>query len=90
MKADRYQRHSLIDWFSQEDVKASSFAVIDCGAVGNEVSKNLALLGVGKVDLFDFDTIEIHNLTRSVLFRRSTFDVGSSKAEVAGKRIKRT
>lgn len=85
MKSDRYQRHSLIDWFSQDDVKASSFAVIGCGAVGNEVSKNLALLGVGKIDLFDFDTIEIHNLTRSVLFRES--DVGSSKAEVAGKRI---
>lgn len=86
MKTDRYQRHSLIDWFSQNDVKASSFAVIGCGAVGNEVSKNLALLGVGKIDLFDFDTIEIHNLTRSVLFRED--DVGSSKAEVAGKRIK--
>lgn len=86
MKVDRYQRHSLIDWFSQEHVKASSFAVIGCGAVGNEVSKNLALLGVGKIDLFDFDIIEIHNLTRSVLFRES--DVGSSKAETAGRRIK--
>lgn len=86
MKMDRYQRHSLIDWFSQENVKASSFAVIGCGAVGNEVSKNLALLGVGKIDLFDFDTIEIHNLTRSVLFRET--DVGLNKAEVAGARIR--
>jgi len=86
MNIDRYQRHSLIDWFSQDDVKASSFAVIGCGAVGNEVAKNLALLGVGRIDLFDFDTIEIHNLTRSVLFRES--DVGLNKAEVAGKRIK--
>jgi molybdopterin/thiamine biosynthesis adenylyltransferase len=85
MITDRYQRHSLIDWFSQEDVKSSAFAVIGCGAVGNEVSKNLALLGVGKIDLFDFDTIEIHNLTRSVLFRED--DVGSYKAEVAGRRI---
>lgn len=86
MKTDRYQRHSLIDWFSQNDVKASSFAVIGCGAVGNEVAKNLALLGVGRIDLFDFDNIEIHNLTRSVLFREG--DIGSGKAEVAGKRIK--
>lgn len=86
MKIDRYQRHSLIDWFSQEDVRASSFAVIGCGAVGNEVSKNLALLGVGKIDLFDFDTIEIHNLTRSVLFREE--DIGLNKAEVAAARIR--
>jgi molybdopterin/thiamine biosynthesis adenylyltransferase len=86
MITDRYQRHSLIDWFSQEEVKASSFAVIGCGAVGNEVAKNLSLLGVGKIDLFDFDTIEIHNLTRSVLFRED--DIGSNKAEVASNRIK--
>lgn len=86
MITNRYQRHSLIDWFSQDDVKSSAFAVIGCGAVGNEVAKNLALLGVGKIDLFDFDTIEIHNLTRSVLFRED--DVGSNKAEVAGCRIK--
>jgi molybdopterin/thiamine biosynthesis adenylyltransferase len=86
MTTDRYQRHSLIDWFSQDEVKQSSFAVIGCGATGNEVAKNLALLGVGKIDLFDFDTIEIHNLTRSVLFRES--DVGYNKAEVASKRIK--
>jgi len=82
----RYQRHSLIDWFSQEDVQASSVAVIGCGAVGNEVAKNLALLGVGRIDLFDFDTIEIHNLTRSVLFRES--DVGREKAEVAAARVR--
>ncbi len=86
MKIDRYQRHSLIDWFSQEEVQASSFAVVGCGAVGNEVAKNLALLGVGKIDLFDFDNIEIHNLTRSVLFREE--DVGANKAVVAGNRIK--
>lgn len=86
MSADRYHRHSLIDWFSQDDLKASSFAIVGCGAVGNEVAKNLALLGVGQIDLYDFDTIEIHNLTRSVLFRES--DIGLNKAEVAAKRLK--
>jgi molybdopterin-synthase adenylyltransferase len=86
MKIERYQRHSLIDWFSQDDVMSSKFAIVGCGAVGNEVAKNLALLGIGHIDLFDFDTIEIHNLTRSVLFKES--DVGGSKAEVTAKRIK--
>lgn len=86
MNDKRYQRHSLIDWFSQEDVQGSKVGVIGCGAVGNEVAKNLALLGVGQIDLFDFDTIEIHNLTRSVLFRES--DIGREKAEVAAARVK--
>lgn len=86
MNNDRYQRHSLIDWFSQVSVKASKFAIVGCGAVGNEVAKNLALLGVGRMDLYDFDAIEIHNLTRSVLFREG--DVGRFKANVAAERVK--
>lgn len=86
MQNDRYLRHSLIDWFSQEEVHNATIAVVGCGAVGNEVAKNLALLGVGKIDLYDFDSIEIHNLTRSVLFRES--DIGQNKAVVAAKQIK--
>ncbi|MFM0356468.1 ThiF family adenylyltransferase [Paraburkholderia nemoris] len=85
MKLDRYQRHSLIDWFSQESLKAARYAIVGCGAVGNEVAKNLALLGVGSIHLYDFDAIELHNLTRSVLFRES--DVGENKAVVAARRI---
>ncbi|MBA6379691.1 MULTISPECIES: ThiF family adenylyltransferase [unclassified Colwellia] len=85
MKAERYQRHSLIDWFPEDKIKAAKIGIVGCGAVGNEVAKNLALLGVGNLDLYDFDTIEVHNLTRSVLFRES--DVGKSKAEVAASKI---
>ncbi len=76
---DRYHRHSLIDWFSQTDVSYSRIAVIGAGAIGNEVVKNLTLLGVGQIDVYDFDTVEIHNLTRSVLLRET--DIGRSKAE---------
>ncbi|WP_084402522.1 ThiF family adenylyltransferase [Cupriavidus sp. amp6] len=86
MRFDRYQRHSLIDWFSQESLKSSRYAIVGCGAVGNEVAKNLALLGVGSLHLYDFDTIALHNLTRSVLFRES--DVGSNKAIVAAQKIR--
>jgi molybdopterin/thiamine biosynthesis adenylyltransferase len=80
---DRYNRHNLIEWFSQDHLAHLSAIVIGAGAVGNEVLKNLALLGVGKIRVVDFDRIEEHNLTRSVLFRPS--DVGSLKAEVAAR-----
>lgn len=86
MKTDRFQRHSLIDWFSQEDVHNYKVGVIGCGAIGNEVIKNLILLGVRRIDLYDLDRIEIHNLTRSVLFRES--DVGRLKCEVAADRAR--
>lgn len=75
---DRYARHRAIEGFSQEDLQASRIAVIGAGAIGNEVVKNLCLLGVGAIDVYDFDTVELHNLTRSVLLRES--DVGRSKA----------
>ncbi len=81
---ERYARHALIDWFSQEQVAQARVAVIGAGAVGNEVVKNLALLGAGRIDVFDFDRIEAHNLTRSVFFRDG--DVGRSKAQVVAER----
>jgi molybdopterin/thiamine biosynthesis adenylyltransferase len=84
MMSERYQRHGLIDWFSQEALSRTKVAVIGAGAVGNEVIKNLSLLGVGEIDVFDLDMIEEHNLTRSVLFREE--DIGRSKAEVAAER----
>ena len=83
---DRYARHNLIDWFSQDTITRSRIVVIGAGAVGNEVIKNLALLGVGEIAVFDLDRIEQHNLTRSVLFRES--DVGQWKAEVAAERAR--
>ena len=80
----RYNRHNLIDWLSQEGLARTKVAVVGAGAVGNEIIKNLALLGVGEMHIFDLDLIEEHNLTRSVLFRDR--DIGRSKAEVAAQR----
>jgi adenylyltransferase/sulfurtransferase len=60
--------------------------VVGAGALGNEVAKNLALMGVGYVYILDFDTIEAANLSRSPLFRES--DSGRRKAEVAAARAK--
>jgi len=85
-RAQRYRRHDLIDWFSQEQVSAARVAVIGAGAVGNEVVKNLALLGCGTIDVFDFDTVELHNLTRSILLRES--DAGRNKAEAVAERAR--
>lgn len=84
MSVGRYARHDLIDWFSQQELAESRVAVVGAGAIGNEVVKNLALLGTGAVDLYDFDTVELHNLTRSVLLREE--DVGLPKAQAVARR----
>ncbi len=86
MIKERYHRHSLIDWFDQEKIFSSYVIVVGAGAIGNELLKNLALVGIGRIHIIDFDVIEIHNLTRSILFQLK--DIGKSKAEVAANVVK--
>lgn len=81
---DRYGRLRLISWWRQERLAASRVLVVGAGALGNEVMKNLALVGVGTTYLIDLDGIEPSNLSRSVLFRAG--DAGEPKAVVAARR----
>ena len=70
-RTDRDASLKLIDWFDIERVRSARILVIGAGAIGNEVLKNLALLGIGHVFIYDKDTIDMSNLSRSVLFRAS-------------------
>lgn len=81
---DRYSRLRLIPWWDQERLKKATIMVVGAGAIGNELIKNLALLGIGRILIYDMDAIESTNLTRSVLYRAK--DVGRYKAEVAAER----
>ena len=86
MSDSRYARQELIPNWSQRKLANAKIAIAGCGALGNEVAKNCALLGIGNIWLVDYDTIEIHNLTRSVLFRES--DIGRKKTEAVAQRMR--
>jgi molybdopterin/thiamine biosynthesis adenylyltransferase len=83
---NRYSRFKLISWWEQSVLKNSKILVVGCGALGNEIVKNLAMLGAGNIFVVDMDRVEKSNLTRSVLFRKE--DEGKSKAETICKRAK--
>lgn len=83
---DRFSRFRLISWWDQGRLNKARALVIGAGALGNEIIKNLALLGVGQLFVADLDKIEESNLSRSVLFR--TTDCGHSKARVAAARAR--
>lgn len=85
-KNDRFARFKLMNWWEQTRLKKANVLVIGAGALGNEILKNLALLGVGNIFIADLDVIENSNLSRSILFRES--DNGSGKSEVAAKALK--
>ena len=77
-----------LSWFRQERVADAHIMVVGCGALGNEVLKNLALFGIGHLVLVDFDKVEMSNLSRSVLFRQADAEQGRYKVEVAAERLK--
>lgn len=78
----------LLSWFRSERVKQANVMVVGCGALGNEVLKNLALFGLEHLVIVDFDSVESSNLTRSVLFRQADAEQSRMKALVAAERLR--
>ena len=69
-------------WWNQPLLEAARIMVIGCGAVGNEVVKNLVMMGIKNLTIIDFDSVEPHNLSRSVLFNRASLDASDSDKKV--------
>jgi hypothetical protein len=84
---DRFARQVLIPGWDQGRLARATVVVIGVGALGNEVAKNLALAGVGRLVLCDPDVVSESNLSRTVLFGPS--DVGAPKAVAAAAALRR-
>lgn len=85
-RTDRLTPFEHLSWWQRERVEAARVMVVGAGAIGNEVLKNLTLMGFGHIVIVDFDHIERTNLSRSVLFRST--DEGRTKVEVAAERLR--
>ncbi|MDP2909121.1 MAG: ThiF family adenylyltransferase [Nanoarchaeota archaeon] len=68
----------------KDDLSKLSVLVAGAGGIGTYVCLNLALMGVGSIDLYDGDTIEDHNLNRQVFYYNK---IGHKKAEVLAERL---
>jgi molybdopterin/thiamine biosynthesis adenylyltransferase len=84
---DRYATFGFISWWEQKRVRDATAMIVGAGALGNEVAKALALMGIGRLFIVDFDTVETGNLSRSALFRAE--DSGRQKAETLAQAVKR-
>jgi len=59
-------------YFGEENlakIKKSTILCVGAGAVGNEVCKNLGMLGVGHIRIVDFDVVSKSNINRCIFFR---------------------
>ncbi|KRY43399.1 Ubiquitin-like modifier-activating enzyme 1 [Trichinella spiralis] len=89
LQGSRYDGQAAVfGWNFQEALAKQKWLIVGAGAIGCELLKNFAMMGVacgkdGCLIITDMDNIELSNLNRQFLFRRS--DVGAKKAEVAGK-----
>jgi molybdopterin/thiamine biosynthesis adenylyltransferase len=83
-----WARH-LIVWGSkgQQKIRSATVLLAGAGAIGNEVAKNLAMLGVGRLFFVDRDNVEMSNVSRMVFFEPK--DLGRNKAEILARNLHR-
>ncbi|MCS7110447.1 MAG: HesA/MoeB/ThiF family protein [Candidatus Caldarchaeum sp.] len=81
----RYDRQMRLEGWNQQKLSVAKVLVAGIGALGCEVAKNLALMGVGELLLVDNDVVELSNLSRQMLY--SDDDISHPKALVAEKKI---
>ncbi|MEU7908509.1 ThiF family adenylyltransferase [Actinoplanes sp. NPDC049118] len=82
---DRFARQRSIDGWDQDRLAEATVVLAGVGALGTAVLQSLALAGVGRLIICDPDTVELTNLSRTVLFTPA--DVGRPKAEAAAARL---
>jgi sulfur-carrier protein adenylyltransferase/sulfurtransferase len=85
---ERYSRHLVlreIGVAGQEKLKAARVLVIGAGGLGSPSALYLAASGVGTIGVIDFDSVDVSNLQRQVIF--DTASVGTPKAAAARARL---
>ena len=85
---ERYSRHLVlreIGVAGQEKLKAARVLVVGAGGLGSPSALYLAASGVGTIGVIDFDTVDVSNLQRQVIF--DTASVGTPKATAARARL---
>jgi adenylyltransferase/sulfurtransferase len=84
----RYARHLALpdfDAIAQQRLKAAKVLVVGAGGLGSPLLLYLAAAGVGSIGIVDFDTVDLSNLQRQILYTPA--DLGQSKARVAAQKI---
>ncbi len=72
---------------NQQKLSKKSVLIVGCGGLGNIIATTLGCIGLKKIYLIDFDTIELHNIHRQFQFCKN--DIGKYKCKVLKEKIQR-
>ena len=84
----RYGRHLVlpeVGLAGQARLREASVLVVGAGGLGSPLTLYLAAAGVGRIGLVEFDTVDLSNLQRQILY--GTSDVGRPKLDAAIERL---
>ncbi|MEL6661632.1 MAG: HesA/MoeB/ThiF family protein [Pseudomonadota bacterium] len=84
----RHKRHLLLKEIGGPGVAklaAAKVTLIGAGALGGPCALYLAAAGVGQIEVFDGDVVDLSNLQRQVQFSQS--EIGANKAEALCARL---
>lgn len=70
---------------ARNKLNSSKVLILGCGGIGTHMAWHMTALGVSKLTLVDFDTVEESNLNRQLLFDRS--DIGKIKVDVLKEKL---
>lgn len=70
-------------WEVQNILKNSKVLILGAGGTGSVCANSLARLGIGKLTIVDYDTVELNNLNRQLF---SYSDIGKEKKNRSIKR----
>jgi molybdopterin/thiamine biosynthesis adenylyltransferase len=88
MDNDPSSRQRIIEGWDQEKLKEAKVLVAGAGATGNELVKNLLLLGVGTIFVVDFDYVIPANLSKCIFFDKEDAKKRAPKAEALARKAK--
>ena len=83
-QVQRYSRHIIMPQVGSQGQRSllnASVLVVGAGGLGSPVSIYLALAGVGRLGIVDFDDVDITNLQRQILHHDN--DIGRPKVDSA-------
>lgn len=86
----RYNRQTILPEIGdegQDKLTQAKVLVIGAGGLGCPILQYIATAGVGTIGIIDFDTIEIHNLHRQILYTEN--QLGLSKALTAKETVEK-